>query len=243
MKFVRNFEVGLRDLGNSDKLTNYGILSYLENIGTLHSDTVGYGVKDIKTKNRAWILLDWKLDVIKRLSFGEKVIVKTWAVHIDKPTFSVYRNFEVLNKNEEIIATATSKWLLYDTQNEKICKLDEEYNIMYNTEGSEKEAEEKIIKLKEPSSYEKVIEYEIRRSDIDINNHVHNLNYLNIAYEALPNDVYFSDEQKNIHIMCKHQIKLGNKVKCFYTKEGNMHIVTIKSEDEKTLHAIVTLNN
>ena len=244
MKFIRNFEVGLRDIGHGEKLTNYGILSYLEDIGTSHSDTVGYGVKDIKIKHRAWILLDWKLDVIKRSSFGEKVTVKTWAVHIDRPTFSVFRNFEIINENEEIIATATSKWILYDTENEKICKLGEEYNNLYNTEGNEKEAEEQINKLKEPASFDKMIEYTIRRSDIDINKHVHNLNYLNMAYEALPDDIYFKEEPNHIHIMCKHQIRLGDKVKCFYTKqEDNTHIVAIKSEDEKTLHAIVTIGD
>ena len=45
----------------------------------------------------------------------------------------------------------------------------------------------------------------------------------------------------NIEIIYKTQIKLGDKIVCLYTKEENKHIVTIKSEDEKTLHAIVEL--
>ena len=36
-------------------------------------------------------------------------------------------------------------------------------------------------------------------------------------------------------------LSLGDKIVCFYTKENNKHIVTIKSEDEQTLHAIVEL--
>ena len=39
--------------------------------------------------------------------------------------------------------------------------------------------------------------------------------------------------------MYKNQIKLGAKVKCFYSFENDKHYVTIKSEDEKILHAII----
>lgn len=241
MKFEQTFRVGLRDIGIDNKLTNYGILSYLEDIGTAHSDTVGFGVKDIYTKHRAWLLMDWKLNVIKRLEFGENVTVKTWTPIIEKQTFHVYRNFEVLNENGEVIATATSKWIFYDTENLKIVKVDESFIDLFKAEGSEKEAADQITRLKEPSSFESIYEYVINRGDIDVNKHMHNLNYLKLAYEALPEDVFFGEEPKSLHIMYKNQIKLGAKVKCFYSFEDNKHFVTIKSEDEKILHAIVEL--
>ena len=74
-----------------------------------------------------------------------------------------------------------------------------------------------------------------------MNAHVHNINYLNYAYETLPDEVYENNIFNNIEIMYKRQIKLGDKIVCLYTKEENKHIVTIKSEDEKILHAIVEL--
>ena len=33
-------------------------------------------------------------------------------------------------------------------------------------------------------------DYYIQRRDIDINEHMHNLNYLDMAYEILPEDIY-----------------------------------------------------
>ena len=241
MKFEQNFTVGLTDIGITNKLTNYGFLSFLEDIAVAHSDTVGYGIKDIPTKHRAWLLMDWKLNVIERPKFGDKVNIKTHSVTIEKTTFHVYRNFEIFNEKSNLIATATSKWVLFDTENLRIVKLDESFNELYHAEGIEKEAEERIQKLKEPAIFENHMEYKVQRRDIDINKHMHNLNYLKLAYEVLPYEVFSGEELNNIHIMYKRQIKLGDIVKCFYTYENEKHIITIKSEDEKTLHAIIEL--
>ena len=242
MKFIQNFRVRLTDIGIDNELTNYGFLSFLENIAVSHSDTVGYGVKDIPIKHRAWLLLDWRLDVIKRPKFGTEITVRTNATNIERPTFHVYRNFEIIdNTTNEIIGTATSRWVLYDTENKRVVKVDQSYIDMYNPEGDEKEAEDKIPKLKEPNSYNYMTEYEVSRGDIDINHHMHNLNYLKLAYEIIPEEVFLAKEKNHLHIMYKHQILYGEKVKCFYAFEDGKHIVTIKNEDETKLHAMVVM--
>lgn len=241
MKFQKEYTIGAREMGVSNKLTNYGILAFLEDIAICHSDTVGFGVKDIETKNRAWLLMDWYLEVKQRPKFSEKLITKTWATKIEAPTHKVYRDFEILNSNGELVANATSKWILFDVEAQKITKIDNTIIDLYKPEGNDKWAIQNLSKLSEPKEYEKVISYKVNRFDIDINKHVHNLNYINIAYEVLPENVYNNEELKHVHIMYKHQIKFGEIVKCLYNFQDNKHLIAIKSEDEKTLHAIVEL--
>lgn len=79
------------------------------------------------------------------------------------------------------------------------------------------------------------------RRDIDINKHVHNLYYLDYANEALPEEIYKDARFDNIEIMYKKQIKLGDEINCYYSKEEDKNIITIKSKDDKILHAIVEL--
>ena len=93
-----------------------------------------------------------------------------------------------------------------------------------------------------PEKIDKTIMYQAKRADIDVNNHMHNLNYLSLAYEALPDEVYNNEECNNLRITYKHQIKLGDIVKCCYSFENNKHTVVIKSEDDSVIHAIVQLN-
>ena len=89
MKFQKEYTVGAREMGVSNKLTNYGILAFLEDIAICHSDTVGFGVKDIETKSRAWLLMDWYLEVKQRPKFSENIIARTWATNIEAPTHKV----------------------------------------------------------------------------------------------------------------------------------------------------------
>ena len=60
----------------------------------------------------------------------------------------------------------------------------------------------------------------------------------NGIYVVVKDLKYYSDFNE-IEIMYKKEIKYKDKIKCLYKCENNEHIVVIKSEDLKTLHAIV----
>ena len=95
-------------------------------------------------------------------------------------------------------------------------------------------------KVKIPENANLTYEYTISRRDIDTNHHVNNLYYLDFALQALPEDVYYNSNFAEVEIIYKKQLKVNEKIKCFYKKEidGN-NTVIIKSEDEKTIHAVV----
>ena len=70
---------------------------------------------------------------------------------------------------------------------------------------------------------------------------MHNLYYLDLAYEVLPEEVYKQRPFNEVEIMYKREIKLGDTVIGKYSYENDKHIVVIQSQDEKTLHAILEL--
>ena len=226
MKFEREYYVGIKDIGLNGKMSNYGMLSVLEEIASAHSDTVGYGVNDIENKKKVWLLMDWKLKVLERPNYGSNIKAKTWARPITKRPFSTYRDFEVFD-GEKRVAIATSKWILFDLKTNKISKITDDIIDLYKPENEKVFEEDEIEKLKETKELDGYIEYDVKRADIDVNEHMHNLNYLKLAYEALPENVYDAEEKNNVRIMYKHQILLGEKVKCYYNNQENKDIITI----------------
>lgn len=240
MKFETEHIVEVKDIGINNQMTNFAFLSIFEEIASMHSNLVGYGVKDIERQKRVWLIMDWQLKVLERPEYGEKLTVKTWARPIPKHLFYTYRDFEVFCGGKRV-AYATSKWVFYNLEINRIDKITSETIKLYNPEEIGVFEEEEIEKIKEPEEKELMLNYEVRRADIDINKHMHNLNYLKIAYETLPEEIYFSEERKNVRIMYKHEILLGNKINCYYTKQDQKNIITIKSEDNKTLHAIIEI--
>ncbi len=241
MKFEKEYYVEIKDIGLKNKMTNYAFLSKLEEIASDHSNTVGYGAKDIEEKKKAWLLMDWKLKVIERPGYNQKLKIKTWARPIEKQPFFTYRDFEIF-EGEKRVAIATSKWILFDLETNRIGKITDDIIKLYHPEKECVFEESDIAKIKEETEIGQAISYEVKRSDIDINKHMHNLNYLQLAYEALPEDIYFGEEKNNVRIMYKHQILLGDKVKCYYINSNGKDIITIKSEDDRVLHSIVELS-
>ena len=185
--------------------------------------------------------MDWKLQVFERPRYGDKLLVKTWGRPIEKHIFYTYRDFEVF-LNGKLIAIATSRWVLFDLNTNKITKITPEILDLYKPEEQNVFQEKEISKVKEPEMKEFKLLYEVKRKDIDVNKHMHNLNYLSLAYEVLPDEIYENMELNNVRVMYKHQILLGDKVKCFYSKEEEKHIISIKSENEEILHALIVLS-
>lgn len=238
MIFEQNYTVGSRDIGNDHKATNKAMMKYLENIACRHSDEVGYGINEIETTKVVWILLDWKFEVIERPIYGQTIKVRTWSRKMEK--CCAYRDFEIHDENGNILAVATTKWVLLDAETRKIQRISEELGAKYDSETQKHVFEEEIDKLHEPENEERSIQLKTRRTDIDINNHVNNLNYLDLAYEVLPEEIY-NEDLKNVRITYKHQTKQGETVNVAYTKQDGKNIITIKTEDKADLHAIVEL--
>lgn len=234
------YTVKLSDIGRDNKATNKALLSYLEDTGGTHSNIAGYGIFDIPKTHLTWLLLEWKLQVIRRPNYAEKIRVKTWSRNSVK--CYAYRDFEVCDEQENIIAKAASKWVLVDTEKGKIVRIEEDLLNKYKPEIDKVVfTNEEFEKIMEPEKYSSEIEYTVRRADIDVNNHMHNLNYLELANEALPEEIYIEEQFDNVRITYKREIKLGETVKCKYAYENEKHIITVKSEDDKIFHAIIEI--
>jgi len=240
MILENEYTVKLSEIGKGNKVTNKAILSYLEDIGGIHSNRAGYGVLEIEETHLSWILLGWRLQVIRRPKYAEKIKIKTWSKGAVK--FYTYRDFEIYDEQNNLIIKASSKWILLDIEKGKIVRIEPELIGKYEPEV-EKEVfgKEEFDKTQEPEEYQYEKEYTVRRADIDVNNHMHNLNYIELANEALPEDVYKGALFNDVRITYKKEIKLGETVKCKYAFKDEKYIVVVKSKDEKVLHAIIEM--
>lgn len=234
-----NFFVGISHINTLRELTNTALLSYLEDMGLIHSEMVGYGISNIDENKKSWILLSWKIKVIKRPQFADNLKVKTWSREIQK--IYAYRDFEVYNQNNELVVVATSKWIFMNIENGKIEKISEDVSKAYELEDKSVFEDKDLEKLQDPGNYIDKIDYKITKSMIDINKHLHNTYYMDLAKEVLPDEISFSNEINEFEVMYKHEIKLGETVKVMYSKVDEFYYVVIKDEEENKVHAIIKL--
>ena len=240
--YTKKFEINFSDINENNELSNKGILRMMQEIAGLHSSFLGYGLNDTPKTGLAWLLLNWKLKVFSRPKWEETLTVNTWSKSMN-PLFA-YRDIEIYDDNNNLVAVGSSKWLLFDINKKSLIKIPPEVKEKFPNVDKSVFQEKFVEKLKEPENSIFSHEYIVQRRDIDTNHHVNNLNYLDYAYEALPEDVFSNINFSNVEIMYKHEAKLGDTLSVFYShNEEDEYIITIKDKENKNLHAIVKLYN
>lgn len=241
MIIKHDFKIGFKDVGKSNRLTNTAIIGMLENIAGIHSDMVGYGLNDIEKTELTWILLNWKIRIFSRPLYGETLHVETWSRKSVK--IYCYRDFRIYDNSNNLVAIATSRWLLLDSKTMSIQRISPDILAKYQSEDIPVfENEHEVDKIPLPSTQPShIFKYTVQRRDIDINQHMHNTYYLDLAFEALPEEVYQNTEFNSIEILYKKEIKYNDKLNCLYYFAEGKHYVVIKSEDDSILHAIIRL--
>lgn len=205
-------------------------------LGGVHSNKVGYGLLDIPIKHRSWILLNWQVKILQRPKYGETLRVKTWSCKMEK--LYAIRDYEIYNEKNEKVVIATSKWVCVDTEKKSIIRIEDDIRNAYTVEDK-KVFDEEIKKIEEPSNYIDECIVKVSKDQIDVNGHVHNLNYIDYASQVLPYETM--QKATSIEVMYKKEIKENDIIKCLYAMQDDASYVTIKSEDEKVLHAIIRL--
>jgi len=239
--YTRLFYIDYSDVQENNKVSNVGFLRYMQRIAILHSEKIGYGINELSKKDVAWIVLGWKLKVFERPKFGEKVTVKTWNRGSDKIYF--YRDFEIYNEENKLIAIGTSKWIWINLKERIIKNVPDEVREKYKNSEEIAIPEFKFKKIKMSEEVLNSFEYKILRRDIDTNHHVNNLNYLSFAYEVLPEEVYKNIDFKDIEIQYKKELRLNDEILCIYSVENNNHIITIKNKNTSEINSVIKLSN
>jgi len=130
--------------------------------------------------------------ILSRISFRyymeirehDNIKVETWATPPKSVIFT--RNYRVY-KNGEIAAEATSAWALMDMRERSILKPEA---LGDNFKGFDDEELDFGVqrRFKFPESFEETREYKVRYSDIDTNEHMNNVAYIDLINECIYND-------------------------------------------------------
>ena len=230
--FSTNYEIGVDNLDKNRIVTDKEIFRILENAFAKHSNSLKVGLEDIIKMGYTIVLLSWKLEINNRPKYKDKLKVNTWVKETSKMYF--YRDFEIII-NDDVAVKATSKWMLLDIKTFKpVMNLE----LIKKQNPIDKDVFETrdIKRLKELDNYSKKLKYYIRKSDIDLNNHVHNLNYIDMALEVI-DDKYYT----NIEIEYLKEIKYNDKISIMSEKINDKYYIKIYNETNNVTSALIEI--
>lgn len=219
--YETDFNIRYTEIDSNNRLSPIAVMQYLQEIGCLHSNSVGMGLY----QRTGWVIIHWKVKIVQKPKWNERIHIKTWVPGIQGPY--CIRNYEITSGGEQI-AIATSRWVLTDPDTHKLMKITDEMLQSFGIE--EKDViSEPFTKMKEPESYSKEIETEVALKDIDTNKHLNNIKYLELAYNTLGED----NNINYIEAIYKHSAILGETIKiCCHKESEKIENVVIKNGDK-----------
>lgn len=182
---IYSYEV---DSNAKARLTSIG--NFIQDIAAKHAEILGFGFDDMRKMNLYWVLSRLKIRMIKYPVWRENIIIETWHSGIDRLFGN--REFRFLSENGDKLGDATSSWLII---NSKTRRPQNPENL--HEDLPELRASSDVKSLDKLPSVEGGNDspiYKIKYSDLDHNNHVNNVKYIQWILDSYP-DGYFAKYQ------------------------------------------------
>lgn len=215
------------DYTENGKMSFEAILQMLESVADNHFESVGDSVAEANKRGIAWILTEWRVEIVHRPENGEKLLVTTW-IRGKAPASIVYRDFLLTDESGSEVIRAEAKFALFDLNTKSLVRVDEKLFMTY-------QPEEKIIfdnasRLRSANTYDDETEIGLRYSDMDFNGHLHNTRYITFALEGLKNAESNEYDFSEFRIAYVKPVQEGNSVQIKTLATDTGYLIEICSQ-------------
>jgi len=184
-----NFKAQFSESDMHSRMRIGAIINIMIQSAVKASDKLGFGVKNASKNNLFWVLSRLELQIEKEIKWKDKITIETWPKQLDR--FFYIRDFIIKDDKDNILARATSNWLVLNktSKRPKILKgMDENYfadtkNVHAITEDAKKL--EKIVSGE-------IFNVKTSYFDLDFNKHVSSSRYVDWLIDTF--DIDFNKE-------------------------------------------------
>lgn len=181
------------------------MLRLMQQTSSAQLEQLGIGYKKLLAENMVFLMSALEITINKRPSYMENITVSTCPLESKGARFFRYNSFSA--ENGEILAEAVTSWLLVNPNSRKIYRP----NQFPYTLVTGKLEDDSFIKLRMP----KLEQYSTRKvvySDIDVNGHINNARYADIALDCIPYGVVKNNEVKSLNLQFKQECMPGENM-------------------------------
>ncbi len=216
------------DVNEKVKLT--ALMDYFQHIAYKHADELGIGHHQIFHQGLTWLLLRYTLKVHRYTSPNEELKVSSWVAESGSPKYTL-RDFEIKDKENQIVCQATTSWLLYNYRKRQA--------VNYKDYWADFVAEERraldysFPNLPLPEKISSTKQLKARLQDLDINQHANHVAHIYWILESMPEKI-----RKKYYL---ESLEISYKEQAFYEEEMivETEIQELNRNEIKALHQII----
>ncbi|KAK1574853.1 hypothetical protein Q3G72_000439 [Acer saccharum] len=224
--FQQNFTIRSFDMGSDFKITTEASMNFLQETALNHVRSIrlladGFGsTLQMSKRNLIWVICRLQIEVDCYSSWGDVIQIDTWMYASGKNGLG--RDWHVRDfKTGKTLTRATGVYLMMDKTRRKVSKFIEEAReeinpfaihcdpIIHNNNNS------KLLKLDIDKADQVRTGLIPGWTDMDINQHVSHIKYLNYVLESVPHSVVESHELFAITLEYRKECNRGSVLQSF----------------------------
>ncbi|MDR0967429.1 MAG: hypothetical protein LBL75_01185 [Rickettsiales bacterium] len=179
------------------------VMNELQALADTHAEKLGVGRTWCLENNVAWVVTHYLLDMPYLPREGDEIELETWPVSHDN--LKAVRDFNVRDKDGNVIISATSQWILIDMETRRPVRIGDYLPKTWG-ENSVRALDLPFAKLPDFTPTEEDVLFAVRYDDIDVNKHVNNAVYIIWATESVGLDYREVHELRKLFVNFRKEI-------------------------------------
>ena len=232
----KRFEVRSSELDAGGRLSIPALCEYLQEAATGHALDLGISIGELRGRdNLTWVLGKLQLDVDRLPGAGEEVEVTTWPSRLRR--HFVMRDFLVAGAGGEEQVRATSVWFVIDVERRKAVHIPSAV-LEIRLPERPRAVKESWARLPAPEGSARAGRFTIGRGDLDVNDHVNHVKYLEWALGTLDPEFFSKCALGRLEIDFLAELTYGDSVvteaQVVDDERGATVLFTVRREEPAT---------
>jgi acyl-ACP thioesterase len=185
------------------------LCQFLQEAATAHAAILGVAVETLIENGVAWVLSRLRLEMEEWPAADDEIAIETWPEAASR--LFTERRFEVLEGSGGRMGAASTLWLVLDLERRRPVRLPALVTDRLGKLDLGPEPRH-FGELGAPDPIDHELGFTVRRSDLDLAEHVNNTSYVEWVIEAVPDDIWTSSSLAELEIQFLSESHQGQTV-------------------------------
>jgi len=163
------------------------LCGYFQETARHHAHNLKNGYEHLLKENKMWVLsrLYIKMNVYPK--WGDEITIRTWSIGVKK--LFALRDFEIFNRNENLLGSVTTAWLIIDRESRRLQRPDPFYTdipLLPDRHALIDDLEKIPLPESDEVPHSYTVRYTAQYSDLDLHSHVNNAKYIEWVLNGYP---------------------------------------------------------
>ncbi|AQG80689.1 acyl-[acyl-carrier-protein] thioesterase [Spirosoma montaniterrae] len=207
MSFIQTDTYALRgyECDANGLLSIPALMNFMQESANRNVIDYGIGINDLAQRGYGWMLMRFGLRMHQYPHYGQHIRVITYPTFVEK--YFIHRDFRVLADDDTLLADARSTWLVFSTEKRSMVPMPDFIRTL--TPPADVDSLPKLT-LKPDFQAIPVVSTETQSVtvgwfDIDQNQHVNNVSYVQWLLEAMPKEMLQTSELAELDVIFRNE--------------------------------------